>query len=172
MADSDIPFDYDLNNSVEGRVLLRTAERIKALNLVSIGERVEVRKLPWLEDGDELTTPCVIVSPAPETTDWQSGTNESTDVVFAMFVTVVLANARDVSIKGMGLQLRWREQLRRAFVNKCSRTWSEIVLPAGAKFLRSYVESGDKFIEAAKRSQRDAQYYLIRVVVREQNTLT
>src|SRR5438046_3001878 len=119
----DIPWDFQLDESVEGRILGRTVERIKALQLPAISNNVEIRKLPWLlGDNDTLKTPCIIVSPAPEDTNWQQGTNERNDMVFSTFISAILANGRDISTRGMGLQLYWREQLRRAFVNKAART--------------------------------------------------
>jgi hypothetical protein len=37
----------------------------------------------------------------------------------------------------------------------------------GTAFCYSQIESGDKFIEAAKRMQYDASFYMLRVMVRE-----
>lgn len=165
MPESDINWDFPLEQSAEGTILLRTQERLRALKLVSMpDEKIVVRKMPWDTD---IEPPYIIVSPPPETTNWQEGTNEKDVTVFAVLVSIVLANARDVTIKGMGLQLYWRERIRLKFQNKSPATWSELVLPSGWFFTHSWVESGDKFIEAAKRDQRDAQYYVIRVQVKE-----
>lgn len=168
-----IPWQMELSTSVEGLVLEKTRDRIRALQLIAIDpDHVAIRKLPWLDDETTLPTPCVIISPAPETTDWRSGTNERDETVFAILITVVLANARDVTTKGMALQLLWRQTLRRRFINRGRLSWTDLAtaidnLNDGTSFTHSNIESGDKFIEAAKREQRDASYYLLRVYVRE-----
>jgi hypothetical protein len=169
----DIPWDMQLETSAEGLVLTKLRDRIEELNLEGIpGEQVVIRKLPWIQDDDLLPTPCVIVSPAPETTNWREGTNERDQTVFAFLITVVLANGRDVTTKGLALQLYWRQQLRRNLTNISQRLWSDlgtafVNLDDGSSFTHAQIESGDKFIEPAKREQRDASYYLLRVTVRE-----
>jgi hypothetical protein len=170
----NIPFEQALATSVEGIVLEKTRDRLLALALPAIGERVYIQKLPWLYDETLVLTPCAIISPAPETTAWQEGSNESDDTILAVLITLVLANGLDVTTKGMGLHLSWRQTLRRRFINKSRLTWSDLATGIdnynggdGTRFIHAWIESGDKFIELAKREQRDASYYLLRVRVRE-----
>jgi hypothetical protein len=110
------------------------------------------------------------VTPPPESTPWQEGTNEKDVCNFAVMIAVVLANQRDL-VRGMGLQLYWRERIRRKFQCKSNGGWDLNTalgnVAAGTFFVFSQVESGDKFIEAAWREQRDAQYYLVRLHVKE-----
>jgi hypothetical protein len=168
-----IPWDMQLETSIEGLILTKTRDRIEELNLEAIpGERVVSRKLPWIQDDDQLPTPCVIISPAPETTNWRDGTNERDQTIFAFLITAVLANGLDVTTKGLALQLHWRQQIRRNFTNLSQLLWADLRdafnnLDDGSSFIHAQIESGDKFIEAAKREQRDASYYLLRVMVRE-----
>jgi hypothetical protein len=169
MPELDIEWDFPLEETVEGVILAGTLDRIKALKLPCIAdEKIVVRKLPW---DDNIEPPYVLVTPVPESTPWQEGTNERDTTLFAVMVAVVLANARDVTTRGMGLQFYWRDRIRRKFHNKSQANWDlNTAFEAnhtGTFFIHSYVESGDKFIEAAKREMRDAQYYVIRVHVRE-----
>lgn len=152
-------------DSNEGIVLTAVQTRIQSLTLpeINLTDNVVIRENAWDSD---LTPPYIIISPFPEATPWQEGTNEADHTTFAVLVTIVLANTRDTTTKGMGLQLYWRERLRRKFQNHSTATWT-ITLLSGCFFVRSFVESGDKFIEAAKRLQRDAQYYVIRVQIKE-----
>lgn len=170
MASDDVPLDMDLESSNEGIVLRAVQNRIKNQPLTGIpSERVLVQSLAWMPDPNLVPPPYVIVSPAPETTPWNEGTNERDTVYFGIVVTVVLANQRNME-KGMGLQLYWRQILRRAFQNKSIATFTELQFNDSTTLERTAIESGDKFIEAAKRDQRDAQYYLIRCKVREPRT--
>jgi hypothetical protein len=163
----DIPWDFPLAQSVEGRLLEAVANRLRSMGLEGIeDDRIEVRSLAWIADPEELPTPCVIVSPAPEGTPWQEGSNETDRANFAAFISVVLANSRNVQ-RGLGLQLYWREQIRRKFQNLHPGTFTEYTQTDDAQFIHGHVESGDKFIEAAKRDQRDAQYFLVRMRVKE-----
>jgi hypothetical protein len=168
-----IPWDMDLATSIEGLVLQKTRDRLEELNLTSIpGERIVIRKLPWIQDDSLLPTPCIIVSPAPETTNWRDGSNERDDTVFAILISVVLSNGLDITTKGMALQLHWRQQIRRNFVNLSRINWDDLAdaftnIDDGSAFLHAQIETGDKFIEPAKREQRDASYYLLRVHCRE-----
>jgi hypothetical protein len=168
-----IPWDMDLATSIEGLILQKTRDRLEELELASIpGERIVIRKLPWIQDDAQLPTPCIIVSPAPETTNWRDGTNERDTTVFAILISVVLANGLDITTKGMALQLHWRQQIRRNFVNLSRLTWADLAtaftnIADGSGFLHAQIETGDKFIEPAKREQRDASYYLLRVTVLE-----
>lgn len=163
-----VPADIALTESAEGCVLLAVAARIKQLNLTGIApEKVLIQSLAWMPDPNDTPPPYVLVSPAPETTPWDEGTNERDDVVFGVVVSIVLANQRNVT-RALGLQLYWRERIRRAFQNKTIADLSEyLTFTDTTALLRTSVESGDKFIEAAKRDMRDAQYYLIRFRVRE-----
>lgn len=166
MPDPD--WEYSLEHTVEGLILLRTVDRLKTVELAGIEkDRIAPCKVPWMADPQLPEPPCVLVSPAPEATPWDDGTNESDDVTFATFITIVLANQRNVNTKGLGIQLQWRQNIRRKFQNKVIRSWPDLVLPEGNKFIHAWIESGDKFIESALRMQRDAQYYLLRVKVRE-----
>lgn len=164
MADDAILWDYPLANSLEGRLLTATLERLKGLTLPCIeNDRVVIRKLPWDMD---LTPPYVTLSPGPESTPWDAGTNEKEEPTFSFLVAIVLANSRDVTTRGMGLQLAWRQTIRRAFHNPLKSDFNP-ALETGEFFIHCYVESGDKFIEAAKRLQFDAQYYVLRFRCRE-----
>lgn len=160
--------EIPLESTVEGTILVKTRERLLALELPGIQDKVYIRKLPFDE---HLQPPYVLVTPPPESTPWQEGTNEKDVANFAVMVAVVLANQRDLT-QYMGLQLYWRERIRRKFQCKSRLQWSELadaipVVSTGAYLVKTEVESGDKFIEAAWREQRDASYYLIRVQVRE-----
>lgn len=168
MADDSIPFDMPLSDSVEGIVLQCVERRLKSLNLPGITpERVLVQSLAWMPNPDDVPPPYVIISPAPESTPWDDGTNERDEVVFGVIVSLVLANQRNM-VRGMGLQLYWRERIRRAFQNKTIAALADyLAFTDSSALIRTSVESGDKFIEAAKRDQRDAQYYVIRFRVRE-----
>lgn len=166
-----VDWDYSLDNSTEGLLVQAVAARIQALNLPSIAsDHVFIRKLAWLSTdvNDKPDTPCVLIIPAPEVCDWTKGTNEKDEPVFAFFVITVLANGRDVTTKGMGLQFKWRELVRKSFQNLSNGRFSELGNDKG--FKRGYVESGEKFIEAAKRAQMDAQYYLLRFLFQETRT--
>ena len=171
----EINWDYSLEDTVYGTILVKAKERIVAASLPSIATgRVQIRKLAWPDapdttGDDALLPPCIIVSPRPEIVNWRDGTNERDDVVYAFMVSMVLANGRDLTTKGIGLQLAWRQTIRRLFHNKSLNTWS-LTLPTGCSFTQSYVESGDQFIEQPKRMQYDAQYWLVRVKVREPRT--
>jgi len=163
-------WDHSLEETVFGRILLRTKERIQALGLISIEpDHIQVRKLAWVDEV-ELAPPYIIVSPRAEITNWPDGTNEQDETQYAVLISMVLANSRDLTTKGMGLQLSWREAIRRSFQNKSIVSWPEMVLPSNCFFIQSYVESGDQFIEPAKRMQYDAQYWLVRFRVREPRT--
>lgn len=167
MPDDAIPLDMPLSNSVEGLVLAAVQNRLRALALPGIPqERIIVQQLAWMPDPVQYPPPYIVVSPAPETTPWNEGTNEKDVVVFGVVVSVVLANQRNME-RGMGLQLYWRERIRRKFQNKSQATFTELTFTDSTILERTSVESGDKFIEAAKRDMRDAQYYLIRCRVRE-----
>ena len=163
-----IAWDYALTNSTEGRLLEGIVNRLKVTDLPCIPpERIVLQSMAWVPDETQFPPPFVIVSPAPEGTPWQDATNERDDTLFAAFITVVLANARETT-RGMGLQLYWRERIRRKFQNLNILRFTELgELDTGVNFLHGWIESGDKFMEAAKRDQRDAQYYLCRFRVRE-----
>jgi hypothetical protein len=169
MANDDILWDYSLSNTVEGRLLEAVQNRIKAMALKCISpDSVVIQKLPWVVDDSKLPYPCVIITPAPESTDWQAGTNETEEPQFGILITIVLASDRQVGTRGMGLQLEWRQVLRRWFQNLNSSRFSELAaFTDGAMYINGTVESGDKFIEVAKRNQRDAQYFLMRFRVKE-----
>lgn len=169
MPDS-IPWDYLLEDSVLGRILLGVQARLRTLDLPGIGgDKIVIRKLPWVDD-DTLQPPCVIISPKPEAIDWTRGTNERDDPTYSCIVAIVLANGRDNTTRGMGLQLAWRETVRRAFHNKSTLVWTDLALQSGYDFQRCYVSAGEPFIEAAKRMQYDAQYWAIDFIVREPRT--
>lgn len=169
----DVIPEMALSETIEGRLLEATVARIQALNLPGISpSRVVIQKLAWLGEPSTPDTPCVVVVPLPETTSWQEGTNEKDRPQFAMLVAIVLANARDVTTRGMGLQLYWRQQLRQSFQNLSQGRFTDLKADAlatdfGANYCGCSVDSGDKFIEAAKRDQRDAQYFVIRHKVKE-----
>ena len=159
--------DIPLESTVEGTILVKTRERLLALELPGIQDKVYIRKLPF---DTNLEPPYILVTQPPESTPWQEGTNEKDVCNFAVMIAVVLANQRDL-VTGMGLQLYWRERIRRKFQCKSNSVWDLNtglgVVAAGTFFVFSQVESGDKFIEAAWREQRDASYYLIRLMVKE-----
>jgi hypothetical protein len=163
-----IPWDMPLADSCEGRLLQATLDRLKTCDLPGIdtNSNIIIQSLGWVPEESQLKPPYIIVTPAPESTPWQDGTNESDDTTFAVFVTVVIANAKELT-RGLGLQLYWRERIRRKFQNLNMLRFTELTLEAGTHFIQGYIESGDKFIEAAKRDQRDAQYFLCRYKVRE-----
>lgn len=164
---AELPAEYQLANTTEGRFLVAVQDRLKGLKLAGIpDDRIVVRSFAWVPDETELPPPYIIVSPAPETTNWQDGTNETNTTVFGAFVSVVLANGRDTE-KGLPLQLFWRERIRRSLGLIGARTFTELNTDDGTFFTHGWVESGDKFIEAAKRTQRDASYYLVRASVKE-----
>lgn len=168
MADDGI-VDIPLGDTVYGWLLLKTVDRLKSLNLPSIGnDKIELRKLAWATADDALKPPYVIVSPRPEITDWTKGTNERDDTIYAAMISIVLANARDVSTKYMGTQFKWRELVLKAFQNMVTLTWSDLrSCPfEGTSISHSYVEAGDLFIDQAKRMQYDAQYWLVRIKAR------
>ena len=167
MPESDINWDFPLSATVEGTILEKTRERLLALELNSIHDKVYIRKLPF---DTNLEPPYILVTPPPESTPWQEGTNEKDVCNFAVMIAIVLANKRDLE-RGMGLQLHWRQSIRRKFQCKSNAAWDlntalGAVTP-GTFFVFSQVESGDKFIEAAWREQRDASYYLVRLHVKE-----
>lgn len=171
MPNEDILWDLDLNTTPYGRILLRTVERVKSLNLKCIGEeKVALRKLAWhLGKDDALQPPYVIVSPRSETTDWKEGTNERDAIGYAVMLSVVMADAYDVTIRGLGLQLDWRRTLRQSFHNKTSRDWPDLDFTdlGAVSFNHCHMEAGDAFLDAEKRRQCDAQYWLIRFNVWE-----
>ena len=167
MPDDGIPWDMPLASSAEGLILEATRNRLRGLGLPGIQqERIVIQSLAWMPDPVEFPPPYVIISPAPETTPWQEGTNERDVAYFAAVISVVLANARDLT-RGMGLQLYWRERIRRKFQCKSIATFTELTFTDNTQLIQTIIESGDKFIEAAKRDQRDAQYYVVRFKVRE-----
>jgi hypothetical protein len=162
---SDLDLNFTLEHSVAGTILQRTQERLGVLDLPGIERsRIVIRKLPW--QTDDVPPPYITVSPPPPATTWQEGTNELDSPVYAAMIAIVLASG-EISTKGMGLQLYWRERIYRAFNNRSPVSWPELVLPTGAHFLHAWVESGDQFIDLAKRAQYDAQYLLLRVRVKE-----
>ncbi len=170
MADEDILWDFPLSNTLEGRILEATVNRLKALNLPCIeASNIVLRKLAWISVDGELKTPCVIVSPAPETTNWQEGTNERDRPQFAAFITIILASNRAELVRGMGIQAFWRQEIREAFQNLSMSRFTELTLDQtkNQSFNKANVESGDKYLEAAKRDQRDAQYFLVRFTASE-----
>lgn len=174
MANEDILWDYPLTETPYGRLLLATVERVKSLNLKCIGhDKVELRKLAWnFGKDDPLQPPYVIVSPRSETTPWQEGTNERDAIGYAVMLSVVLADAYDVTIRGLGLQLDWRRSLRQSFHNKTQRDWTQLSLTGhtSVALIHSYMEAGDAFLDAEKRRQYDAQYWLVRCNVWEPRT--
>lgn len=172
MADDGIPWDTQLSATADGRLLQATLDRVKAASFPGIEkENIVIRKLAWIFADDELKTPCIILSPAPETVNWQDGTNERDDVGYAVFASIVLANGLDISTRGMGLQLLWRTTLRRMFQNLSTRRFTELAaFDDGSLYLRSSIEAGERFIEQSKVTQRDAQYLVIRHYVREPRT--
>lgn len=160
--------DIALEHTVEGTILVQTRERLLALELPAIADKVFIRKLPF---DTNLEPPYVLVTPPPESTPWQEGTNEKDVTNFAVMIAVVLANQRDLTAH-VGLQLYWRERIRRKFQCKSINAWPDLKTAfdtnfAGTYFVFSQVESGDKFIETAWREQRDASYYLVRLMVKE-----
>ena len=162
---ADIDWDFSLENSVAGTLLMRAQERLQTLNLPGIErDRIVIRKLPW--QTDDVPPPYITVSPPPPTTTWSEGTNEMDSPVYGAMIAMVLANG-EVTTKGMGLQLYWRERVYKAFNNHSPATWTAVTLPTGNFFVHSWIESGDQFIELAKRMQYDAQYLMLRVRVKE-----
>lgn len=167
MPDVVLPIDFPLSASVEGLILEAVAARVVGLGLPGVPyERVLIQSLAWMPNPDDVPPPYVIISPAPETTPWNEGANERDVVYFGIVITVVVANQRNVT-QGLGLQLYWRQALRRGFQNKSIATFTELTFTDSTTLERCSIESGDKFIEAAKRDMRDAQYYLVRCKVRE-----
>lgn len=167
MANEDILWDYPLSNTVFGRVLEATQRRIKALNLKCIPkDNIQIRKLAWAAAENDIKPPYLFISPRPEITDWTKGTNERDMPVYAVMLSAVLANSRDVTTKGMGLQFEWRQMLRRSFTNISQGAWPDLSLAdpmmAGVSYNGCYVEAGESFLEDAKRLQYDAQYWLVR----------
>lgn len=156
-----------LSESVEGRVLEAVKAKLGALSLPGIpAERIVIQKLAWVPDEQALPTPYILVSPAPESTNWQEGTNETDTNIFGVVISVVLASNRQL-VEGLPLQLYWRERIRRAFQNRAPRTFTDLTLATDAFFVHAYIESGDKFIEPAFRDMRDAQYFVARFKVKE-----
>ena len=163
----DIQWDFPLANSVEGRILEAVKARLGTTDLPGIpAAKIVVQAFGWVPDEAVLPPPYIVVSPVPETTPWNDGTNERDDTLFGALISVVLANAREMT-RGLGLQLYWRERIRLKFQNKSPNTFTELTMPTGWFLLHVWIESGDKFIEAAKRDQRDAQYFIVRFRVRE-----
>lgn len=163
----DIPWDMGLSESVEGRILEAVRQRLLTVDLPGIGqEKFVVQNIQWQPDEVTLPPPYVIVSPAPETTPWQEGANETDDTTFAVLVSVVVANTRELT-RGLGLQLYWRQNIRRKFLATSIARFTQLGLPDGVFLTHGWVESGDKFIEAAKRDMRDAQYFMLRFRVKE-----
>lgn len=163
----DIQWDFPLANSTEGRILQAVQARLRTTDLPHIeDDRIVVQSFGWVPDENALPPPYIIVSPAPEQTPWQEGTNETDITLFAVVVTVVLANLRETS-RGLGLQLYWREKIRRKFVSTSIARMTELSLESGTFFTHGWIESGDKFLDPAKRDQRDVQYYVCRFKVKE-----
>jgi len=169
MANDDILWDYALSNTIEGRLLEAVQNRVKAMNLKCISpDSVVIQKVPWVPDNTTLPYPCVLITPGPESTNYLAGTNESEQPQFAILITIILAAERKICTQGMGLQLEWRQVLRRWFQNLNQGRFTELAaFTDGSMYINGTVESGDKFIEAAKRDQRDAQYFLLRFKVNE-----
>ena len=176
MDNDGINWDYRLEDTVYGTILLRTQERIRAAKLQSIEhEKIVIRKQPWVPKPqdpptpNDLLPPYITISPRPEIVNWQDGTSERDGIVYGVLIAIVLANGRDLTEKGMGLQLMWRETVRGLFHNRSLRTWRELGhgLPAGVSFDQSYIEGGEKFLDSAKMDGYDAQYWLLRVRTRE-----
>lgn len=163
----DIQWDFPLADSTEGRILEAVKARLIGTELPSIDdERIVIKSFGWVPDESELPPPYIIVSPAPEQTPWQDGTNETDVSLFAVVITVVLANARETT-RGLGLQLYWRERIRRKFAATSLLRMTELSLESGTFFTHGWVESGDKFLDPAKRDQRDVQYFVCRFKVKE-----
>lgn len=166
MADEDILWDFPLTESLEGRILEATLNRCKALNLPCIPKDNHIIKpVAWLGDLSVASLPCLVITPPPETTNWRDGSNERDIVTFGVFISVILANERQATLRGMGLQLFWRQKIRRAFQSLASSRFTQLrVDPTTTETFRMvYVENGDRFIESAKRMQIDAQFLLLRM---------
>jgi hypothetical protein len=162
----DIP-DIALSESTEGRILQAVVDRLKVTSRPGIPpERIVIQSLGWVPDEATLPPPYIIVTPSPEATPPLDGTNETDDTQFAVFITVVLANAREL-LRYVGTQLLWRQNIRRKMRSLSIARFGQLSLESGTFFTHGWIESGDKFIEAAKRDQRDAQYFLVRFKVKE-----
>lgn len=153
-----------MTDSNEGLILTAIHTRIVALALPQINAaNVVIRSLPW---DSELSPPYVIVSPAPEAAQWDQGTNEKDRIIFGSMVSIVVANTRDLSTTNMAISLFWRQRIRRCFQNVGKATFNPTLL-TGCFHEHTYVESGEKFIDTAKRMNYDAQYLLIRTKIKE-----
>lgn len=162
----DVP-DMPLSDSTEGRILVAVQQRLFTTSLPGISnDRILIQSIGYQPDPAVTPPPYIIISPAPEATPALDGTNETDDTHFAVFVTVVLANERDVT-RYMGTQLYWRQNIRRKLRSLSIARFTELTLEAGTFLTHGWIESGDKFIDAAKRDQRDAQYFLLRLKVKE-----
>lgn len=165
MADG-IPWDFPLASSVEGRLLSAVVDRLKTCNLPGIPkDRIIIQSIGWQPDPNEVPPPYIIVSPADEETPWDAGSNERDETIFAVVIAGVLANAREMK-RGTGLQLFWRQSIRRKFQNLSSR-FTELTMPDNCTLKQTWIQNGRKFLEAAKKDGRDAQYFLLRCRVRE-----
>lgn len=159
--------EMSLSDTVEGRVLEAVKARLEATDLPGIpAERIVIQKLAWNPDETLLPPPYILISPPPEGTTWQDGTNETDDTTFAAVISIVLANNREL-VSGMPLQLYWRQSIRRKFQNLNIARFTQLTLPDGCFFVHGWIESGDKFIEPAFRDMRDAQYFAVRFRVKE-----
>jgi hypothetical protein len=161
---SDLPLEY----SNFGRVLISIQQEIIGLALPQLpNEKITINKIAWL-DPERVQPPYCTIVPRPEIGNWQDGTNERDDPVYSSQISLIFANAMDVSDLGMGLQLYWRQQIRQLFHNRNAAAFgSSLTLEAGHSFLRSYCEPGEIYLEAAKRLQYDAQYLVVRHLIRE-----
>lgn len=163
-------FDYTfpLNGSNMGAIIEWIVAGIQELALSGIdAENVVARSASW---DTNLIPPYVIVRPAPEIIDPNSGSNEKAQVNYAYIVSMVASNTADVAgpMTLFGLPMRWREQVRVEFQNKSHPYWNGIELPmTGATVNRSIVMDGEPFIEQALMRGYMAQYLAIRVNVTE-----
>lgn len=169
MANEDILWDYPLADTLEGRLYAATLSRIKALKLPCIDPtNIIGQTLAWLFDNTSLKFPCVIVSVADDLINWREGTNEKDQLEFGVFVTLALANPDVSGNRGVGLQMEWRRKIRQSFQNLSLGRFTEFTQDSNPdQYRKSNVENGAKYLEAAKRMQLDANYFLIRHTVAE-----
>jgi hypothetical protein len=153
-----------MNDSNEGLILQAVHARLLVIALPQINAgNVVVRSLPWDTD---LQPPYVIVSPAPESAQWDQGTNEKDRIILGSMISIVVANDRNLSTTNMAISLFWRQRVRRGFQNVGKATFNPTLL-TGCFHEHTYVESGEKFIDTAKRMNYDAQYLLVRTKIKE-----
>lgn len=149
--------DNGLDQSPEGRLLIKLAEATDALNLPGI-EAIAVGKTSYMPD---LASPAVVFQPSEEELPDLGGMGEYV-VAYRVLCFQVFREPTDPS-KGLGQQLLYRNRLLRHFVHDAPQ------VSTGLECFTLSVQPGGRWPIQAHLRGYDVQFFLITAELRDRS---